>query len=111
MLAFLFQFADLCELLAERLQRPFAEMLDEAWAGFGLGATARIEIGDQERTSRTAQTKHPTRELQKRLHTRRTTDDEQVVLNTQAPTCGACAKPSNGLEPLTPSLPWRCSTN
>ena len=20
-------------------------------------------------------------------------------------------KPSNGLEPLTPSLPWRCSTN
>jgi hypothetical protein len=48
MLAFLFQFADLCELLAERLRRPFAEMLDEAWAGFGLGATARIEIGDQE---------------------------------------------------------------
>jgi hypothetical protein len=20
-------------------------------------------------------------------------------------------KPSNGLEPLTPSLPWKCSTN
>ena len=24
---------------------------------------------------------------------------------------GLSAKPSNGLEPLTPSLPWRCSTN
>jgi hypothetical protein len=25
--------------------------------------------------------------------------------------CGAFAKPSDGLEPSTPSLPWRCSTN
>jgi hypothetical protein len=27
------------------------------------------------------------------------------------PTCGALAEPSDGLEPSTPSLPWRCSTN
>jgi len=36
-------------------------------------------------------------------------DDEQVELNTKAPTCGAFAEPSNGLEPLTPSLPSRVS--
>jgi hypothetical protein len=31
--------------------------------------------------------------------------ENQVDLNTKAPTCGAFAEPSNGLEPLTPSLP------
>src|SRR5258708_13041341 len=46
-----------------------------------------------------------TRKLHKRLHTHCTIDDEQVDLNAKAPTCGAFAEPSNGLEPLTPSLP------
>ena len=32
-------------------------------------------------------------------------------LNEKAPTCGAFAEPSDGLEPSTPSLPWRCSTS
>ena len=27
------------------------------------------------------------------------------------PSAGGPPKPSNGLEPLTPSLPWKCSTN
>ena len=49
--------------------------------------------------------------LHKRLHSHRTFDNEQVVLNENAPTCGAFAEPSSGLEPETPSLPWRCSTN
>ena len=29
----------------------------------------------------------------------------------KAPSAGALWKPSDGLEPSTPSLPWRCSTN
>lgn len=33
MLAFLFQFADLCEVYAARSGRPFADQLDEAWPG------------------------------------------------------------------------------
>src|SRR5438034_9252380 len=45
------------------------------------------------------------RELHKRLHTHRTFDGEQVSLNEKAPTCGAFAEPSDGLEPSTPSLP------
>jgi hypothetical protein len=52
-----------------------------------------------------------TRKLHKRLHTHRTFDPEQVDLNAKAPACGAFAEPSDGLEPSTPSLPWRCSTN
>jgi hypothetical protein len=32
-------------------------------------------------------------------------DEEQVALNEKAPTCGAFAEPSSGLEPETPSLP------
>jgi hypothetical protein len=47
------------------------------------------------------------RELHKRLHIHRTFDDEQVVLNEKAPTCGAFAEPSDGLEPSTPSLARR----
>jgi hypothetical protein len=47
------------------------------------------------------------RELHKRLHIYRTFDDEQVVLNEKAPTCGAFAEPSDGLEPSTPSLTLR----
>jgi hypothetical protein len=31
-------------------------------------------------------------------------DTEQVDLNEKAPTCGAFAEPSSGLEPETPSL-------
>jgi len=50
-----------------------------------------------------------TRKLHKRLHTHRTLGEEQVDLNTKAPTCGAFAEPSNGLEPLTPSLPSKLS--
>ena len=45
------------------------------------------------------------RKLHKRLHTHRTCDEEQVDLNENAPTCGAFAEPSDGLEPSTPSLP------
>jgi hypothetical protein len=52
-----------------------------------------------------------TSKLHKRLHTHRTCEEEQVVLNEKPPTCGAFAEPSDGLEPSTPSLPWRCSTN
>lgn len=37
MLAFLFQFADLCALYAARRERPFVELLDEAWAGMAQG--------------------------------------------------------------------------
>ncbi len=37
--------------------------------------------------------------------------EPQVGLNAKAPTCWAFAEPSDGLEPSTPSLPWRCSTN
>jgi hypothetical protein len=56
-------------------------------------------------------TRSSTRKLHKRLHTYRTFDEEQVDLNAKTPTCGAFAEPSDGLEPSTPSLPWRCSTN
>ena len=48
-----------------------------------------------------------TRKLHKRLHIHRTFDEQQVDLNEKAPTCGAFAEPSDGLEPSTPSLPWR----
>jgi hypothetical protein len=40
----------------------------------------------------------------KGLHTYRTFDSEQVLLNGKTPTCGAFAEPSSGLEPETPSL-------
>ena len=43
-----------------------------------------------------------TRKLHKRLHTLRTLGQEQVDLNEKAPTCGAFAEPSDGLEPSTP---------
>ena len=46
-----------------------------------------------------------TRKLHKRLHTHRTFDEEQILLNRKAPQCGAFAEPSDGLEPSTPSLP------
>jgi hypothetical protein len=45
--------------------------------------------------------------LHQRLHTHRTFDREQVDLNEKAPTRGAFAEPSDGLEPSTPSLPCR----
>ena len=51
------------------------------------------------------------RKLHKRLHTHRTFDEEQVKLNEKAPTCGAFAEPSDGLEPSTPSLPYTCARN
>jgi hypothetical protein len=35
---------------------------------------------------------------------------KQVSLNVKPPTCGAFAEPSDGLEPSTPSLPWRRSS-
>ena len=41
----------------------------------------------------------------------RTFDEEQVVLNGKASTCGAFAEPSDGLEPSTPSLPSRSRGN
>jgi len=47
----------------------------------------------------------PTRKLHNRLHTHRTRLNLQVDVNTKAPTCGAFAEPSDGLEPSTPSLP------
>jgi hypothetical protein len=31
--------------------------------------------------------------------------------NRKKPLAGEKPKPSDGLEPSTPSLPWRCSTN
>ena len=52
-----------------------------------------------------------TRKLDKRLHTQRTFDREQVDLNEKAPISGAFAEPSDGLEPSTPSLPWNVARN
>jgi hypothetical protein len=52
-----------------------------------------------------------TRKLHERLHTHRTFDKDQVHLNEKAPTCGAFAEPSDGLEPSTPSLPYTCARN
>jgi hypothetical protein len=52
-----------------------------------------------------------TRKLHNRLHIHHPRLNLQVDVNTKAPTCGAFAEPSDGLEPSTPSLPWRCSTN
>src|SRR5258705_12898836 len=49
----------------------------------------------------------PTRKRHRRLRTHPKTNVWQVDLNTRAPTCGAFAEPSDGLEPSTPSLPWR----
>jgi hypothetical protein len=42
-----------------------------------------------------------------RSDTHRKFDAEQTDPNVKAPTCGALAEPSDGLEPSTPSLPWR----
>jgi hypothetical protein len=50
-------------------------------------------------------------ELHKRLHTWRTLEIVQMNSKTKGLICGAFAEPSDGLEPSTPSLPWRCSTN
>jgi len=70
---------------------------------FGASAAARPPISRRSVVSRA-------RKLHKRLHAHLTHDEEQVVLNQKsrkAPTCGAFAGPSDGLEPSTPSLPWR----
>jgi hypothetical protein len=48
-----------------------------------------------------------TQKLHIKRHTYRTFALEQVDLNAKVPICGAFAKPSDGLEPSTPSLPWR----
>jgi hypothetical protein len=60
-------------------------------------------IRSQSRHSRRAVP--PTRKLHDRLHTHRTRLNLQIGVNTKGPTCGALVEPSNGLEPLTPSLP------
>jgi hypothetical protein len=49
-----------------------------------------------------AQRASPTRKLHNRLYTHRTRLNLQVDLNIKAPTCGAFAEPSDGLEPSTP---------
>src|SRR5262249_1099230 len=45
--------------------------------------------------------------LHEGLHTHRTMWIVQVHLIEEAPLYGAFAEPSDGLEPSTPSLPWR----
>ena len=45
------------------------------------------------------------------LHAHRTLWAVLVHQNEKAPLCGTFTEPSSGLEPETPSLPWRCSTN
>jgi hypothetical protein len=50
-------------------------------------------------------------DLHKVLHTHIKLEDVQVHPEKKAPLCGAFAEPSDGLEPSTPSLPWRCSTS
>ncbi len=57
------------------------DILDAIWAGFGRKLDATTNG----------------------THRRRTPDSGS--------TKPFPAKPSNGLEPLTPSLPWKCSTN
>jgi hypothetical protein len=47
-----------------------------------------------------------TQKLHIKRHTYRTFALEQVDLNAKVPICGAFAKPSDGLEPSTPSLPF-----
>jgi hypothetical protein len=47
----------------------------------------------------------------KRLHTHRTLEFVQVALTKKAAICAAFPKPSDGLEPSTPSLPWRRVSN
>jgi hypothetical protein len=43
----------------------------------------------------------------KRLHTHRTLWMLQTEAKEEVRICGTFAKPSDGLEPSTPSLPWR----
>jgi hypothetical protein len=75
----------------------------------GHGAPGRLEaaarlIANSSKSAPEHDTRaFATRQLHKRLHTHRTVDDEQVVLNEKAPTCGASPEPSDGLEPSTPS--------
>ena len=120
-----------------RGERPtFGELLGSLVVLVGLGLALGARLGGRRRTPstlsarrrqaplRTSPRQHcrpglrvglrspsRTRKLHKRLHTHRTFNNEQVGLNEKAPTCGAFAEPSDGLEPSTPSLPWRCSTN
>ena len=49
--------------------------------------------------------------LHKQLHTHRILERVQVNSKDKALVCGSFAEPSDGLEPSTPSLPWRCSTD
>ena len=37
--------------------------------------------------------------------------NRMVSMATDMAAASLLAKPSSGLEPLTPSLPWKCSTN
>jgi hypothetical protein len=55
----------------------------------------------------TASDRSATRKLHKQLHNHRTLDAAQVELNEKAQLSGAFAEPSDGLEPVTPSMPWR----
>src|SRR5207253_3764368 len=48
-----------------------------------------------------------TRKLHKRLHTHRTKHTLQMYVNQKLPICRNFLEPSVGLEPSTPSLPWR----
>ncbi len=50
MLAFLYQFADLCQLFAERRRRPFDDLLEEAWPGMARAwaALVAVELRDRE---------------------------------------------------------------
>jgi hypothetical protein len=45
LLCFLAQFPDLCEMEAEARDKPFDELLDKAWPGFGESWNALAELG------------------------------------------------------------------
>jgi hypothetical protein len=92
-----------------RLAEDLAPLLEAAVAGdddraASMARALRASLGVKS-PLRCCRKKSSTRKLHERLHTHRTRLNLQVDLNTKAPTCGAFAEPSNGLERLTPSLP------
>ena len=78
-----------------------------------IAASASSGSGEADRDGRGFElipTRFSSRRLHKGLHAHRTFDMEQIRLNEKAPISGAFVEPSGGLEPPTPSLPWRASS-
>ena len=97
------------EALLEFINPLFRTLMRPAVGGVAYDPEAELRFGRPD--SRAHLTDFSARKLHKRLHTRPRRAPHRLNTYEKAPTCGAFAEPSDGLEPSTPSLPLRGGRN